>query len=226
MTITQILQAIHQIQEEGDTDYPSSSEEDFVYRIALVNDAIRTWKEYENTIWETLVATHSDTTVASDTTYSAPADFVKPTGLLKIYNADGNPILFDKVFAKDAHILEKTDPSKRYFYITGSPGEYVINLNPTPTTANGLSGKTLKLDYMKEPTYYSTGEETQEPEMTDHMFIVHWVLAQMNLENYERYDNHTANWQAKIRDMASQNEQEEPWADNEHYGYRFGGFGR
>src|SRR5204863_3105475 len=99
---------------------------------------------------------------------------------------------------------------------------------PTPTTANGMAGKTYKLDYYKKATKYVTGAETQEPEMSDQYFIVNWVLGQL----YADDNNDT---QAglnidiatdKLNSMRTKNESMPFFQRDDVDDGLFGGFGR
>jgi hypothetical protein len=164
MTLDKILKTIHRLY-ENNTDYPVSGSDDYDLRLGLVNDAILEWAETENVKWKQLYKTATGT--ISGTTISAPADFVSISSLLKI---SSNYYVYKKV--DEAMNILRTNPSKKMFWITGSYGSYIINVNPTPTI-----GDTYTFYYYKSPT--SLVNATDIPEMSKPMFIVYWVLARL-----------------------------------------------
>jgi hypothetical protein len=133
--------------------------------MGLVNDAIREWAETENVKWAQLFKTKTGTISLS--TISCPSDFVSISSLLKIGD---NYYVYKKV--DDAMVVLRNNPSKKIFWITGSPQAYVINVNPTPTI-----GDSYTYYYYKTPTFLSTSSDV--PEMSKPMFIVYWVLARL-----------------------------------------------
>ena len=164
MTLEEILKKIHRMY-ENNTDYPSSGDEDYTLRLGLVNDAIQEWADTENVKWATLFKTETGTT--SGSTISCPSNLVSVSSLLKIGN---NYYIWKKV--DEAMVLIKNNPSAKIFWITGSPGNYVININPIPT-----EGETYTYYYYKTPNSLSSASDI--PEMTKPMFIVYWVLARL-----------------------------------------------
>lgn len=162
MNVNQILQTIHRIY-EGSTDYPTSSEEDYIFRLGLVNDAIREWGENSNAKWRELYKTTSGT--LSSTILSCPSDFDSIASLLNI-----NGSLYQ--YVKNDEVMALQNSSSKFFYITGSPGSYIININPTPSIGDSYS-----YSYYSTPTLMTSGNDI--PQMSKPMFIVYWVLARL-----------------------------------------------
>lgn len=173
MTLDQILQSVHRIY-ESNTDYPSSGEEDYTLRTGYVNDAIRIWGETEEVEWNTLytdLATAADgdkTTTVSDTTYDMPTNFIKISSLVKI---DGTYYTYRR--PDEVMVEVKNNSSSKFYYITGSPGSYVLNVNPAPTS----TGLTIAYNYYKTPTIVSA--TTDVPEMSKPMYCVYYCLSRL-----------------------------------------------
>lgn len=170
-SLTTIQQKIH-LKYEGSTDYPESGSEDYLVRLGLINDKIHDWED-EGTEWKELyktLQTASDgdkTTVDGTLDYDCPTNFIRPSSVVYI-----NSLKY--IYLPSEKVLEtqQTDPSKRFFYITGKPGTYKINLSHDPDGAY--------------PIYYSYRGSATElasaadvPEMSRPMYIVNGVLADL-----------------------------------------------
>ena len=173
MTLDQILQSIHRIY-ESNTGYPSNGEEDYALRTGYVNDAIRIWGETEEVNWNSLytdLASAGDgdsTTTASDSTYNTPTNFIKFSSLVKIGGVYYTYRKLDEV-----QVEVKNNSNSRIYYLTGSPGSYVLNINPTPDE----TGLTIEYNYYKTPTLMSDG--TDVPDMTKPMYCVYYTLSRL-----------------------------------------------
>ncbi len=170
MTTTQILNKIHE-KYEGSTDYPTEGD-DFDVRLALVNQRIEDWQD-ENVNWRELYAnsqaavTGDITTVSGTLDYDCPDTFLKISSFIKINDIEYEYMDQDKV------LEDQTYPSgKRYFYITGGYGSYVINLSHDPEGAYPIYYM-----YYKEATLMTTGANI--PEMSRPKYIINGVLADL-----------------------------------------------
>ncbi len=171
MNIKQILNRIH-IKYAQDTDYPSSSSDDYLVRLELINDAIDEWQNEESVTWMELFATLTDTVTGS--THTLPTGFRFAANYLRVGSSE------DKYsFVRTENVAEALacDANAKIFWITGGEGVRVLNVNPV------LSGETVKIDYYKAATKYTDGTETAEPEMTDQSFIVDRVVAELHLND-------------------------------------------
>lgn len=164
MTVDEILQTIHRIY-EGSIDYPTTEDEEYIVRLGLINDCITEWGENENVKWSQLFASASGS--ISSATISCPDNFVSISSLLKI----GDNYFFYKK-ADEVMLTLKNNPSAKIFWITGSPSNYVININPEQAI-----GSNYLYYYYKTPALVSSGSDI--PEVPKPMFIVYWVLARL-----------------------------------------------
>jgi hypothetical protein len=178
MTMTEILQEVHKIY-EGDTSYPSTSEDDFITRLAFANQAIGVWENRQGVTWSELYTTHSDTLVADDFQYNAPSDFRRHAGFLRIQRADGALTYLRHIQNELVRPTIEDNQSAQLYWITGGSRSRFININPTPTTINELAGLTFYLPYYKRATRYTTNNLSTEPEMENHDFIINWTLASL-----------------------------------------------
>ena len=171
LTLDDLQGIIHKIY-EGNTSTPSSTEEDYLLRLGYINDAIRIW-EGQSVDWRELFTNLSDasdgdkTTSSGVTAYSAPTDFVKISSYVKV-----GSYYYPYIEPNQVLTTLRNDSTKKFFYITGSPGSYVININPTPDP-----DLTISYSYYKTATTLSSG--TDKPEMRLPMFIVYHTLARL-----------------------------------------------
>ena len=89
-TTADILQAIYRIV-AGDTDYPSSGEDDYDLRLGLVNDYIKEWEDEEGTLWNELwkMASFSSTSASSYDLSSTVSDLNFPGGFVELVSSTG-----------------------------------------------------------------------------------------------------------------------------------------
>lgn len=171
MTTTQILQRIHE-KYEGSVDYPVADTDDYDVRLALANQRIESWQD-ELTNWKELFTNVQDasdgdkTTVDNTTEYDCPTNFLRISSYVKI-----NDIYYEMLDQDKVLETQRTDPSKRYFYLTGSPGSYKINLSHDPDGAYPIY-----YSYYKSATLLTTGSSV--PEMSRPQFIINGVLADL-----------------------------------------------
>lgn len=150
---------------EGDVSYPTSGE-DYDLRVGLINDAIQQWALVENVKWRELFKEQTGTTDGT-ASINCPSDFVSMGSLLKI-----GTNYYSMIKPDDVKIYQLQNPSGKWFYLTGSGGNFTINVNPTPDT--GLS---YSFFYYKTPTALSA--TTDKIEMSKPMYVVYFVLAKL-----------------------------------------------
>lgn len=161
MTVSDVLKTIHR-KYEGDTNYPTSGE-DFNLRMGLINDAILEWESVENTRWKELIEKKTGTTDGTNQ-IACPSDFVDIMSQLKI----GNDVYgFQK--PDEARRLLMAGNTDKFFFISGQPEDYKLNVNPTPD--NNLSYEYYY--YKRAPIVSSGSDKIIVPKP---LFVVYSVL--------------------------------------------------
>jgi hypothetical protein len=209
MTLTEALQQIHILLEKS-TDYPSSTEGDYLVRKALVNNAIQVWESEEGVLWNELFATLSsddgDAQTSKDTAdYDCPSEFKFPCGFLRIGTQYYNLIRPSNVQTKD------NDTTSHYWYVTGNANSrYTFHISPTPTE----SDLDIKFDYYKSATLMEEGDDIIE--MSDPQFCVYWALYELVKDEdpslAQDYRDIALN---KLRAMKTRNIMPAFWQDNQ-----------
>ncbi len=174
MTITTALQEIHKIY-QGDLDYPAPTSADFLVRLSYANEAINTWESEKGIFWNELFTTQS-TTLPSSLSFNAPATLKFPASYLYVYDSSGDYSLFSFLRPWEAKFNNKLSSGEQIYWMTGAGSAKIVNINPAPTVANDLIGRTAKFDYYKFAATFATGLETTEIEMSDPYYIIEWVL--------------------------------------------------
>ena len=209
----QILLQTHVRYEGSVSSAPSSSDDDYLVRRTLANEAIARWANAEGTLWNELWtpsagATGAVTTIATNTTiYALPSNFLFLGGYVRLIDSNGNPTYYKKV---DTYIQDLHDAdTPGLVYVTGNANSgYNLNFfpglnNTFPSTAD--IGKTIKYEYYKTPNYF--GNPTDVPEMSDPWMIVHYVLAALYVQdsNYEQADKEWAIAEGLLKEMQTKN---------------------
>lgn len=196
MTLDQALQKIHRAYEQN-VDYPESGEDDYNLRVGLIGDAIESWGTTENINWRELYQTLSSastgdkTTTASDAVYDMPTDFVRLATTVTI-----NGIKYE--FVKPENVKHTIDNvlKTHFYYITGTPTAYKLNVYPTPTE----TGLAIEYMYYKQPTRPTTGTDIIPMSMPD--FVVYMTLAR--LYEGDTNDSKTVFYEQKAKGLLDQ----------------------
>jgi len=157
LTEAQLQSALHTLYEKN-TSTPDETSSDYLVRRGLLNTAIEKWgdkAQSDNMRWRQLFTTGSITTNGTSTV-SLPSDFIEPASLLKITETTGD-VYYDFVSPEKVLSTLRDDSSSYIYHITGSPGSYTLNINPTPAT-----GKTGTITYYKSPTLLSSTSSVTE----------------------------------------------------------------
>ncbi len=232
MTESSIQDAIHTLY-EGDTDTPSSTDEEYLARRRLINAAIDRWESYENTDWSELFvsladAADGDTTLVDGTSaYDCPSDFKRIVGFVRTSDGDSSTYYAAKRNVEDQLYDNSTD-TPNFYYVTGNPSDgYKINLHPTPDSGN--AGDTISYEYFKEATEISATTDT--PEMNDPYFVVYFVLSRLFRNDGRHGEATEARMDAenRLKNMKTRN-MTKGWFQNEtipdrHFAQGVGGFG-
>ncbi len=157
---------------------PSTADDEYVIAMALANEAINRWANYDNTLWRELfstlqtAATGTKTIVTGTTSYAAPTDMREAGGFIRIKDSSGNTLRAYPIL--EPHEAQfKTDAS-HYAYFTGNPNlGFTLHINPAPDTA--INGMSIDYDYYMIPSLFTTGSD--KAQMSQPYFIVHRILA-------------------------------------------------
>lgn len=179
MTLNEIVQIIYRRLEQS-TDYPESTSDDYALIKGAINDAIEKWGGMANeqsTKWRELfknlsvASTGDKTTTANDSTYAMPNDFIEISSWVKVTDSDNQAIYYKYKKQDDVVRALAENASDRFFYITGYPENYILNINPAPSA----TGNTISYSYYKKPSLLSA--TTDEIEMSRPYFAVYDALA-------------------------------------------------
>lgn len=209
----QILLQVHVRYEGSVSSAPSSTDDDYLVRRTLANEAIARWNNAEGTLWNELWtqsagAPGAGLSILTNTTnYPLPTNFVYLGGYVRLIDSNGSPTYFKKVkqYIQDLHDADTAG----LVYVTGSNnGGYQLNFfpgisNTFPST--GDIGKTIKYEFYKTPNYL--GSPTDSPDMSDPWFIVHYVLSVLHAQdsNYDQSDKEWTIAEGLLKAMQTKN---------------------
>jgi hypothetical protein len=162
MNVTTIQQRVHQIY-EGSSDYPNSTEEDYIVRLGIANIGVDQWASEND--WEEIKETETGTLTALQNYVDKPTDFlrcVKDQPLLI------NNTPYQYVSKSKAVRILLNNPAVRVFWLEGT--KIYFNFTPDGT-------ESYELLYVRNPHYLTTG--TDVPEMSDGLFLVYTILSML-----------------------------------------------
>ena len=114
MTWDEIFTAYYS-QFRADSDVPSSTDAEYTVGLRMANEAIKYWENYDGTLWNELFDTNNgdgtgaQTIVSGQDKYTAPTNFKKAGGFVRVYDTDGNMRAhFPIVDAQDAQFYTDT----------------------------------------------------------------------------------------------------------------------
>jgi len=163
MTRTDILDTIHTIY-ESNVEFPSSTEDEYLTRLAYLNQAIQSWQNevHNGFLWSELyvssIQPYTSTTIA---------DFLYPE---KLY-IGGKEYTFVQPY--EATEIIANNSSDTIYYITGGANNRVINIYPTLTTGQ------YTISYYKQATLYTSGNIGNHIQMSIPNYAIRYVLAQL-----------------------------------------------
>lgn len=182
MTPVELLQGVH-VRFEKNTDYPDSTEEDHVVRVAYMNDAIDTLEKeaLEGVNWDFL-KTSASMTFSGTGTDTLPSDFltflrVGNSASLKIGNAT-----YTETSSSEGNMLANN----------GEKGAYVMWIEGTNLRTYPEASGTITVTYIKHATRYPLGTEVTTLEIPRPLFIQEYILANLYLDdgNVNQYNAH------------------------------------
>jgi hypothetical protein len=179
MTAQEVLEKVH-VRYEGDTSYPTSTEEDFIVRLAHLDDATDTIEQEakQGVVYPFLVAQASITAGGTGTDALETDHLSFVTDYLKAGDAE-----YRKVSKEDGNRYEQDGLAPYVFWQEGT------NLRSLPA----LSG-TVTFPYQRKLTRFTTGDETDDVD-GDPKYYQEFVLAMLYLDDGDlnQYNVHANN---------------------------------
>lgn len=219
--------AAYYTQYRAEAQIPDSTDDEYITGIALANEAINRWANYDATYWKELWTTHQtnntgdQTVTTADTTYTLATNMREIGGDIKILNSDSNvqkryPLI-------EPHEVQFRNPESTFAYVTGTPGTQTLHLNPAPDAS--LNGMSIEFDYYKKPTELTTGASTTE--MANPYFIVHHMLGNRfrASRNWSAYQSAKRDSEDALKIMQMDNNSgtwSNPWKLADYSGGSFG----
>jgi hypothetical protein len=184
MTITEILQKIH-VRYEHNTDYPSTGSEDFVSRLAYIDDALDEWeqKALSGALFPELKssASFSATGSGSDPLLSDFLVFIRAKEKPAVIKSGTTQ--YTEVSMSDGNqMVSEGQTTGNYFWVEGG------NIRTLPA----ITG-TITFPYIRKATRYPLGTESTPIELKIEKYLMNYALAQLFLD-----DGDLNKYQAKI----------------------------
>jgi hypothetical protein len=177
-TKLELIQSVH-LRYANDSNYPTATDDEYLVILAYIDAGIQTWENEIGMEWRELFDTHSDTVVDAQLQYDAPADFKSASGYLRVAGSGVELYPFMENFEQaidNAKVMHS-----KFYWITGSPGAYKINIYPTPDS--DIAGLTFYLDYYKTATTLEGEADAGVTEVPDPLFLIHFAAAQLYLND-------------------------------------------
>lgn len=174
MTITEVLQKIH-VRYEKNTDYPSSTSEDFITRLAYVDDALgEVDKLGRKGVFLPKLKKPASIVATGSGADPLPTDFnvfIHPKELPAVINA--GTVEYTEISMADGNgMVSDGRTIGNYFWVEGG------NIITLPA----ITG-TITFPYIKKITRYVLGTESDPIEFEDEQFFVESALAYLFLDD-------------------------------------------
>lgn len=210
MTLQQIQDRINTLIND-DNDTPATTDDEWETRLNLINQAIDEWS-FSDVLWDELWTTYTHgSTVTSATTYAITATDIRFLGGQARFILSSQTTYIPIISPEE---YQGYAGEARVCYITGNPSAgWTLNLGWTPVDGDGTYGATIKLDYYKYATTFTTASATTvEPEMSDPNFIIYDVAANKALldSNNNMYSVFSAKAQNCMSNMRITNDIKPP----------------
>lgn len=172
--LTDVIRYINTLY-EGDSDPPTSGDEDFAYWVSLVNIAIDLWENEEGVLWKELFvpnvqnSTSGDKQTIADThSYSLPNDFRFPASGIVWLGSGSSKTPIKVISPEESQLYSNSGDYVCWF--TGTTLEFNPNMNIT-------GGYDINYGYYKYASRVSNGSDIIE--MADPMFTVYYALSEL-----------------------------------------------
>ncbi|MCL5070189.1 MAG: hypothetical protein M1308_04745 [Actinobacteria bacterium] len=159
---------------------PVSGDEDYTVWTSLANIAVNIWENEEGMLWNELFVKLADapngtkTTTIGNYSYTVPTLFRFPAGGYVWLGDNTNKTAYKIIKAQDLQLYENDSGNWCYFLMDGTP---TLEFNPNLTFSKA---QTINYAYYKKATKLTTG--TDSFEMSDPMFAVYFILAELKKE--------------------------------------------
>jgi len=206
---------------EADSTVPASTEEDYLVWTDLFNIAINLWENEEGVLWKELfvkladAATGDKTVTADDYSYAVPTDFKFPASGYVWVGTAPNATAFRILKQEEVQLFENDTGNWCYFLMDTSP---TLEFNPNCQLTTGY---TISYMYYKKASKVSSGSDTFE--MSDPMFAVYYVLAELKKEEGDPLANAIAT--QKLEAMKTRNVMPSHFQQNRIENFVESGFG-
>src|SRR3990167_6005622 len=220
---TDIVQKVHRIVELN-TDYPSSGEDTYDLRLALINDYVDAWGGEEGTLWNELWVLASFTSSsATSYTLSAVSPAITtmkfPGGFVELVDSNGGSTYWEVIKPEEVRLrtnnstawdYQYTNEQTRWCYFLGDPqAGFTLYFNPNFIPGTG----TIKFPYYKKATRLADAGD--KPQMSDPEFLVHSVASDvLAQEDPGEADKHLQIAHSKLKSMKTQNMMAPHWQIN------------
>ena len=180
MTLDQFQSTLHALY-QGDTNTPTSSEDDYTYRTSLLGSAIDDWNDEKGIQWAELAKWNTDgqtqTTDGVTVKFACYSDFAYPGGYVLLKDANGTYAKYDVIPPQKAQLYKGKTDTKCWFSGNDKDTRY-LNFVSAPA-----SGYTIEYPYYKSPFKPTTGSHVIE--MQKPMFAVYTSLAKLHEQDGE-----------------------------------------
>lgn len=169
MTVQEYQDLLH-VMYQGDTDTPSSNDDDWEIRLSLLGYGIRMWNSTKGILWNELwdVDT-SETGNGVLTQFNCATDFRFGGGFVETVNSSGQKTYWKVIKPEKAEFT-----TGMFAYFTGNKSSgFKVNFSSAPT-----SGDTIRIPYYKEATIPTQAADVIE--MSDPMFAVNITLSKLH----------------------------------------------
>lgn len=220
------LFAAYYFQYRVQADTPASTDDEYKVFIALANEGINRWANYEDTFWHELYSTlkdsgEGDLTLSTDTEYQTPSDMRKVGGKIRVYNSN-NQTLKRIPIIEPGNVQFMSDTASFAYFTGDSNSGFTLHINPEPETA--IQGMSLDYIYYKAATLLAAGVD--KPQMSQPYFIVHRALANRFRGSRNPYYASAKNdAEDVLQTMKIENDAgspADPWSLEDHSSGRFG----
>ena len=206
----------------GDSDVPPVNDVEWIMAVRFANTALRRLEHVDGEDWEWLWTDTAETgnsqvyttssLVPVETTYTCPANMVKPGGVIRLTDpASGHTFSIDVV---GSYNVQRVIGSDRYAFFTGDQNTgFTLHI-----VLNGTSYVNYQIDfpYYKQLTYFNTlpdgnggvqEDGTTITECPDSNYLVNYLLAYRyrSTRNYPSYQTAQRDAEESLKGMQIRN---------------------
>ncbi len=205
MKIAELLQRVH-VRFEKNVDYPASTEEDFIVRLAYADDSITEYekKARKGTYFTPLIkqasiaATGTGTDLLPASAGLVFLDFIRgkdENGTLLPAIIKSGEVQWTEVRPEDGNVQVQNNFSN---YVFWQEGLYI-------RTVPAISG-TITFPYLKKAARYPIGKESDALEIEDETYMQEYILGYLYLDdgNLNQYTAHMNNAEDSLDTMDTQ----------------------